>query len=827
VHKAIPIRVKVGAFELDLKAGELCKDGRRTRLQEQTLQILLMLVERSGAVVTREEIKRKLWPNDTIVEFDHSIHTAVSKLRRALRDSAGKPKYIETVGRRGYRLIASVQFLESSTGDGSTGKGISSGHDREAAPVQVEQAGLIGKKVSHYRVLEVIGGGGMGMVYKAEDIKLGRRVALKFLPEELADDPVSLQRFEREARTASSLNHPNICTVHEVEEHDGQPFLVMELLEGQTLQEALASDAASSNSPATQAFPRRLLDLATQVLEGLEAAHEKGIIHRDIKPANLFVTTKGVVKILDFGLAKLLEGDSDKQDEVPAEPSRAADAAPPQLTCTSIAVGTAGYMSPEQIRREKLDTRTDLFSFGLVLYEMVTGQRAFAGETAAILKDAILSKEPRPVRALNSSAPLALERIIGKAIEKDRERRYQTASEMCAELRTLLQKRSVRKGGHERRNTLRVLFAASALLLLMVVTVLIGFRHKARGQIKQSHSGSPAAQAITGHVPRQVDRRAQDEYLQGKALFQNRDREKVGKAIEHFENALRYDSDYAPAIAALANCYIVAPFFSATAGNDAFAKARTAAQRALSLDDSLADAHLASAEVKLYGDWDFDGAGQEFKRAVELGPDEALTHQWYAEFLSLMSRHSEAMAEVEKALRVEPLSAVIHHQAGQVYLGARLYEKALEQYNHALKINPQFAASYDRMAYAFRRLGRIPEAIEAERRAANYWDPSGASARAIDGWAQAYATAGKGAYNRARLHWDKSSPSPSPLYYTAMKFAELGDKANAIAVLRRTLATRSSDVLNLRNDPEFDFMRSDPEFQRLLTEIGFPPVPDR
>jgi DNA-binding winged helix-turn-helix (wHTH) protein/Tol biopolymer transport system component len=459
-------RVRLGEFELDLRAGQLRKDDRRILLQEQPFQILLMLVERRGDLVDREEIRKRLWPNDTIVEFDHSIHTAIRKLRQALGDSAENPQYVETVARRGYRLLVPVKHCLEPAPDPVFVPPEENKFRNKSAPPEREigsGAALVGKRVSHYRVLGVLGGGGMGLIYWAEDIKLGRSVALKFLPDELANDPVALERFEREARAMSALDHPNICAVHEFGEHEGRHFIVMPLLEGKTLRDRISS-AEKKNSPFST---RELVTLALQIADGLAAAHRQGIIHRDIKPSNIFITDSGIVKILDFGLAKRAAGpeqpDEDwKEGSVGIIP-QITPSINSTLTRTGIRLGTAAYMSPEQVRGEPLDARSDLFSFGLVLYEMATAHQAFEGATVAVVSDAVLNKSPVPMRELNPEVPLDLERIINKALEKAREARFQSAAEIAAALKNLVQE--VRP----KRRAVRWLGVAAGAVILSAV----------------------------------------------------------------------------------------------------------------------------------------------------------------------------------------------------------------------------------------------------------------------------------------------------------------------------------------------------------------------
>jgi len=337
---------------------------------------------------------------------------------------------------------------------------------------------MIGQQVSHYRILGKLGGGGMGIVYEAEDLKLGRHVALKFIPENLAGDPKSLERFTREARAASQLNHPNICTIHGIEDNNGHPFIVMEKLDGESLKQHIAGHAMEVD---------KVLDVGVQVADALVASHSKNIVHRDIKPANIFLTPSGQVKVLDFGLAKLVHN-LGTEDDAGADNS---------LTAVGVIPGTAVYMSPEQARSETVDARSDLFSFGVVMYEMSTGKKPFTGNNSLVTLDAVLHSKPVPPRDLNPKIPIELEGIIGKAMEKDRNHRYQSAAEMKSDLALL--KRETESGqlksgtntaklraatrtfGRNTRWQIYLTVAMAGLLITVLSAVAGGGTNNARG----------------------------------------------------------------------------------------------------------------------------------------------------------------------------------------------------------------------------------------------------------------------------------------------------------------------------------------------------------
>ncbi len=948
--------VQFGHFRLDLRAGELNKDGRNVRLQEQPFQILKMLLERPGEVVTREEIRRKLWPNDTIVEFDHSINAAIKTLRRALGDSADDPQYVETVARRGYRLKAPVESPEPAT----------KVQPPEPAPQISVSAGLIGKKVAHYRVLEVLGGGGMGVIYRAEDINLGRPVAIKFLPEELASDRTALERFEREARAASALNHPHICTVHEFGQHEGQSFLVMELLEGQTLEHEITGRPLAVD---------RILKFGVQIADALEAAHAIGIIHRDIKPANVFITRRGDAKILDFGLAKLTgqsEVDSAKEREAPGEgPSLQGAAATSghgsALTDPGKVMGTAAYMSPEQVRCEPLDARTDLFSFGLVVYEMTTGQQAFRGETAATAREAILTQALKPVRELNPAVSVELETIIGRALEKDRESRYQSASEMRADLERLKRETDservgagvvpapaapARIGGPRggvrrgRRAGVALVGVALAALLSALIVLNVGhlrdrllgraappriqsiavlplenlsrdpeqeyfadgmtdeliatlakigslrvisrtsvMRYKGtkkplpeiarelnvdgivEGTVQRSgnrmritaellhaptdrHLWADTYESDLGDVlmlqgevaraiadaikvkatpqeqarligTRAVNPEAYEAYLKGRFILSYSDtrdtRVTLDDALDYFRLALKKDPNYAPAYAGISFVW------SGRGGGHhllparkAFPEAKAAALKALELDEALADAHAALANIQFYYEWDWAAAEREYKRAIELNPNSGELRIGYMDLLDVMQRPQEAKAQSERALELDPLNPGIQFWFGLHLMFSRQYDAAINQALKLLEVYPERIDPHVLLQSAYRMKGMLVEQIAEEKKA------HAGDREYLEALDRGYARGGyREAMRTAADLLDARDLSSGRCSYMASMWAGRNDRA--VSCLERSYEERSTEMVHLGVAPDFDPLRSDPRFQALLRRMNFPP----
>jgi len=402
---ARPSRFRFGAYELDLRTGELSAAGHRIDVPDQPFAVLSVLLEHAGQLVTREELRARLWPNATPIHFEQGLDYAIRRLREALADhDTSDPEFIETIPRRGYRFVAPVEAVAAGGDDRSGDESGSTPENDAALPAADDR----------YELLEMIGAGGMGEVYRARDTRLDRDVAVKFLPPWLREDPHALRRFHREAHAAAALNHPNILAVHDLVLLNGAACIVCELLEGRTLREELSAGRLALAD---------VFAYSTQILDGLVAAHEKGIVHRDLKPENVFITDDGPLKILDFGLARL------------TNPSPHDDSAPTtSVTNRGEVLGTPAYMSPEQAQAEAVDARSDIFSFGVLLYEMLAGERPFAGQTHASVVSAILRDTPRAIEELNPAVPRELSRLIRRCLQKDPRLRFQNTRDLRNEL---------------------------------------------------------------------------------------------------------------------------------------------------------------------------------------------------------------------------------------------------------------------------------------------------------------------------------------------------------------------------------------------------------
>jgi len=779
---------------------------------------------------------------------------------------------------------------------------------------------MTGRTLGHYKIQSLLGAGGMGEVYRARDTRLDRDVAVKILPEHLAENPEALRRFEREAKAVAALSHPNILAIHDFGNEQGVSYAVTELLEGATLRERLRQAALDW---------REAAQIGIAIAEGLAAAHAKGIIHRDLKPENIFLTTDGQVKILDFGIARV-------KREVSAEAETLTWA---DTTKPGTVMGTIGYMSPEQVRGEAADAPSDVFSFGCVLYEMVSGQRPFARATTAEMIAAILDAEPSPLTQTGKKIPAELERVIRHCLAKRAVERYQSARDLAFDLKATLSGGSITAPARAQRRTHAVwVGVAAAIVALLIAAWLVRgswregaidslavlplvnasgdanleylsdgiteslidslsqlpqLRVMARGTVF-SYKGKEVdprkvgqelnvRAVVTGRMTQRGDDliivaelvnaadgsrlwggqhnrklaelfAVQEEiarniseslrlklsggerqrlakrqttnieayqlYLKGRYQLNNFTVEGLKKALGYFKQAIGLDPNYAPAYAGMSDVYI---FLSDTEmpGKEAMPMARAAAQKAVELDETLAEAHVALAMVKASYDWEWTEADRAFKRALELNHSHAWAHNQYGIFLVAMGRFAEAKIEMDRARELDPLSPFVHVGTVWPVYFARQYDQAVEQLRRIVALNPDFPNAYLNLGWAYTQKEMYEEAIAALRKASSL----DAVSYTIASLGYAYAKAGNPEEARKALAelQERAKQGQGTEHSLAIIYAGLGEKDQALAALERASETGDSLLPLIKVDPFFDGLRSDPRFTDLLRRMNLAP----
>ena len=663
-----------------------------------------------------------------------------------------------------------------------------------------------GTRLGAYEILAPLGAGGMGEVYRGRDTRLGREVAVKVVSERLTSDSHALARLQREARAVAALSHPNIVALYDLGSENGVPFIVMELLEGEPLSQCIAAGGLPW---------RRALEIAASIADALASAHGKGVVHRDLKPANVFVTRDGHTKVLDFGLAKLDPFRTDAQT----------DGLTPGETEPGIVLGTVAYMSPEQAKGEPADQRSDIFSLGCVLYEMLAGRRAFDGGTPPETLAAILRDDPPGLAGSGDRFPSTIGAVVRRCLEKKPEQRFQSARDLAFSLREISgASDSHAIGGHvgaDPRFSRRT--AALAAAGLALTAGALWFRADRQSAAPVARIESSASDSRLASAP-PVLPAAYDAYVRGRHAWDKRSEADLREAVRLFQQSIDSDPTYAPGYAGLADGYAQLGYGSYVAPEDSFPRARAAALRALELDPTLAEAHASLGFVRMYYDWDFAAAETEYQRALDLNPNYASAHQWYAYLLTAMERpEAEAEREIAIAKQLDPLSVPIYIDQAYILHYYDRNEEALRSVRLALEMNPTFPPGHFWLGRIYTSEGRYGEAETALKSLGplRTWTP----AMAVLGYM--YGKSGRSNEARAILKEFEDLARRGRYasgYAIAVVYAGLGDTERAFALLDTAFRERSHWLVWLKRDQRWNGIRADARFQSLVRKIGLPGV---